>query len=87
MWTLTNYSFSDYLDNVGENAFSNGNNLRCGQVRVANDKIKDTVIKGGISEAVFNEYCPSYELTCKNNLFFSSRTSIMICLYLYALTQ
>ena len=81
---LTTIYFPDSLKEVGSMAFHNCPKLRCGRVRVANDYIKAMVINASIPQDVFNTYCPSYEITCKYNVIFSSKASIMLGFYLFA---
>ena len=74
----------DSLEVVGFGAFLNCNNLQCGEVRVANEEIKQKVIRAQMPSNVFNENCPAIrQITCKNNNLGISRTSCMISLLFY----
>ena len=53
------------LETVGIRAFANCNKLKCGGV-IVNPKLRSLVISRGISNSVFNEYCPSDTITCNN---------------------
>ena len=78
---LTTIYFPDSLKEVGSMAFHNCPKLRCGRVRVANDDIKAMVLDAGVSKDVFNTYCPSYEITCKNNPMTFGKTAISLIIF------